>query len=96
MFDQTLSNLIVCLMISHKNNIQKLHKRASMLQWILGRFDFSQNEFEMRLAKKVFALSVQQFVVRQIITIYFRHLIAQVTKERQNGLAEIAPPTVRG
>ena len=24
-----------------------------MLQWILGRFDFSQNLFEMRLAKKV-------------------------------------------
>ena len=23
-----------------------------MLQWILGRFDFSQNEFEKRLAKK--------------------------------------------
>ena len=24
-----------------------------MLQCILGRFDFSQNEFEMRLAKKM-------------------------------------------
>ena len=23
-----------------------------MLQWILGMFDFSQNEFEMRIAKK--------------------------------------------
>ena len=38
-------------MISHKNYIQKLHKRASMLQWILGRFGFLQNSFEMRLAK---------------------------------------------
>ena len=45
-FDQTLSNVIVCLMISH-NYIQKLHKRAGMLQWILGRFDCSQNVFEM-------------------------------------------------
>ena len=50
MFDQTLSNLIVCLMIS-QNHMQQLHKRASMLQWILGKFDISQNEFEMRLAK---------------------------------------------
>ena len=41
-FNQILSNLIICLMISQKNYIQ-------MLQWILGRFDFSQNEFEMRL-----------------------------------------------
>ena len=39
MYDQTLSNLIVCLMIS-QNHIQKLHKQASMLQWILGKFDF--------------------------------------------------------
>ena len=45
--------LIVCLMISHKNNIQQLHKRATMLQWILGRFDILQNEFEMRLAKNL-------------------------------------------
>ena len=37
MFDQTVSNLVVCLMSS-----QKLHKQVSMLQWI-GRFDFSQN-----------------------------------------------------
>ena len=40
MFDQTLINLIVCLMIS-----QKLHtnKQTRMLQWILDTFDFSQN-----------------------------------------------------
>ena len=50
MLHQALSNVIVCLMISHKLHI-KLHKRASMLQWILGRFDVSQNEFEMILAK---------------------------------------------
>ena len=48
-FDRTLSKLVVCLVISHKNYIQKLHKRASILQWILGRFDFSQNEFEMKI-----------------------------------------------
>ena len=47
-FEQTLSNLIVCLMISQKNYIQKLHKQTSILQWILGRLD----EFEMRLVKK--------------------------------------------
>ena len=28
----------------HKDYIQKLHTQASMLQWILGRFDFLQNE----------------------------------------------------
>ena len=28
MFDQTLSNLIVCLIISQKLHIQKFHKRA--------------------------------------------------------------------
>ena len=50
MFDQTLSNLILCLMISQKH-IQNLHKRASMLHWILGRFEFMQNKFEIRLAK---------------------------------------------
>ena len=44
LFDQTLSNLIVFVMISHKNYIQKLQKRASMLQWTLGRFDFHKNE----------------------------------------------------
>ena len=44
MLEQALTNLIVCLMISQKKNyIQKLHKRASVLQWILGRFGFSQN-----------------------------------------------------
>ena len=41
MIEQALTNLIVCLMIS-QNYIQKLHKRASMLLWILGRFVFSQ------------------------------------------------------
>ena len=50
MLEQALTNLIVCLMISQK--LQRLHKRASMLQWILGRFRFLQNELEMRLAKK--------------------------------------------
>ena len=36
MFDQTLSNVITCLKISHqKNYIQMLPKRASKLQWIL-------------------------------------------------------------
>ena len=39
-FKQALSNLIVCLMISHTKYIEKLHKRASMLQWILDRFVF--------------------------------------------------------
>ena len=42
MFDQTLSNILVCLTIL-QNYMQKLHKRAGMLQWILGRFNFSQN-----------------------------------------------------
>ena len=45
-FDQTFSNLIVYLMISHKNYKQKLHKRASTLQWILGRFDLPQNNLK--------------------------------------------------
>ena len=31
--------------------MQKLHRRASVSQWILGWFDFLQNEFEMGLAK---------------------------------------------
>ena len=53
MLEQALTNLTVCLMISQKNYIQKLHKRASMLQRILGRFGFSQNLYEMRLAKIV-------------------------------------------
>ena len=31
MFDQTLSNIIVCMMISHKKNcIQKLHKHVAV------------------------------------------------------------------
>ena len=51
MFDQTFSNLIICLMISQKAT--KMHQGTSMLQWILGRFDFSQNSFEMRVAKKL-------------------------------------------
>ena len=52
MLDQTLRNLTACLMISHtKNYIQKLHKRADMSHWILRKFDFSQNGFEMRLAR---------------------------------------------
>ena len=38
-------------MISKKNYIQKVDQRASTSQWTLGRFDISQNEFEMRLAK---------------------------------------------
>ena len=41
MFDETLSNLIICLVISHKKLRKKLHKRASVLE----------HEFEMRLAK---------------------------------------------
>ena len=38
MLEQALINLIV-----HKNYKQKLYQRASMLQWILGSFGFSQN-----------------------------------------------------
>ena len=30
MFDQTISNLVVCLMVSQKHCIKNLHKRASM------------------------------------------------------------------
>ena len=41
MLEEALTNLAVCLMIS-PNCIQKFHKRASMLQWILGRFSFLQ------------------------------------------------------
>ena len=59
MFDQTLNNVVVRLMTSHKqstykrctNVVQTLYKRAGMVQWILGRFDFSQTN-SMRLAKK--------------------------------------------
>ena len=54
MLEQALTNLIVCLMISHKKYIQMLHKRDSMLQWILGRFGITQNLFEMKLAKNRF------------------------------------------
>ena len=39
MLEQTLTNVIVCLMISQKLHT-KLQKRAIMLQWILGRFFF--------------------------------------------------------
>ena len=42
MLELTFSNLIGCLMISHEILTQKLHKRASVLQWILGKFGFSQ------------------------------------------------------
>ena len=34
-------------MISQKLHVQKLHKRASRLQWILGRFDFFTKLLEM-------------------------------------------------
>ena len=51
MCDQKISNLIVCLMISQKLHIKNA-QLASKLQWILRKFDFSQNEFEMRRAKK--------------------------------------------
>ena len=37
MIEQALINLTICLMISQKQ------QRASMLQWKLGRFVFSQN-----------------------------------------------------
>ena len=37
--EQALTNVIACPTIS-QNCVQKLHKRASMLQWILGRFFF--------------------------------------------------------
>ena len=43
MAEQALSNLIVCLMISHEIFAYQFHKRASMLQWTLGRFRFLQN-----------------------------------------------------
>ena len=51
MFDQILSNATICLMISQTKYKQKLHKRVSMFQWILGMFGFSENECEMKLAK---------------------------------------------
>ena len=36
MLEHALTNLIVCLMVSHKKNyIQQLHKRTSMMHWIL-------------------------------------------------------------
>ena len=44
MFHQTLTNLIGCLIVP-----QKLHTKVaqrSMLKFVLGRFDFLQNEFE--------------------------------------------------
>ena len=37
-----------------KNYIQKLHKQANMLQWILGRFDLTLSEFEMSKKIKLF------------------------------------------
>ena len=48
MLEQALTTLIVCLI---KNDMKKSNKRASMLQWILSRFGFSQNYFEVRLQK---------------------------------------------
>ena len=53
MHEEAFTNFIVRLMISQKNYIQKLHKRASMLQWILGWLSFSLNLFEMGLAKNL-------------------------------------------
>ena len=50
MFDQTLSNCIVYLMISLKY-IHQLHKRANMLKGILGRFEFSHKYFVMKPVK---------------------------------------------
>ena len=46
MFDQTLSYFTVRLLLRINVNT-----RNSMLQWILGRFDISQNLFETKLAK---------------------------------------------
>ena len=43
MFDQTLNDLIICLMISQKHYILTLHVRANMLQRILDRFQLSQH-----------------------------------------------------
>ena len=53
MLEQSLTNLSLSGDFKHTKTIyKKLHKRAGMLQWILGRFIVLQNEFEMRLAKK--------------------------------------------
>ena len=41
-FEETLSNLRVCLMISQKF-MQTLPNRVNKLQWILGVFCFSQS-----------------------------------------------------
>ena len=51
MLEQALTNLIVCLMISQKLHI-KVVQTSQHVAVILGRFDFSKNLFEMRLAKK--------------------------------------------
>ena len=51
MLEKALINLLVILTISHKLHIQVAQTQYSMLQWILGRFSFPQNSFEMRLAK---------------------------------------------
>ena len=44
MLEQALTNLADCLTISQKLH-KKIHKRASMLQWILGRFVFLQKMY---------------------------------------------------
>ena len=67
MFDQTLNNLIVCLMISQKLH-KKLHKGASMLQGMLGTFEFSQNKFEMRLKRKI---RMEEGCLRQLHTYHY-------------------------
>ena len=46
-FDQTLNNLIVCLISRTQQKHTEVAQRVSMLQWRVGRFDWSQNEFEM-------------------------------------------------
>ena len=45
------SNNIIVGVVFHQNYMNKLHKRASTSYWILGRFDLSQNGFDMRRAK---------------------------------------------
>ena len=80
MFDQAISNLIVCLMISPKlRYIQKLHKRVSMLQWILDRFEFLQNEFELSRHLSVVKYSTSpSFNIKNVVT--FKCFNSQCTK----------------
>ena len=49
MLEQALTHLIVCLMISQKNTCKSDTRE---LAWILGRFVFLQNLFEIRLANR--------------------------------------------